>query len=156
MAALPRAGRALGNTLVSKLGLQPRHVALTTGSSVFPVDTSSMLVVCSLTLRLFTDRMPSFCKCSIVLAGPCTAGIPRLQLSSISKLHLRRRCSCANVFCKYYGVFCQPCSNSDHSHSMRALDLQHCHASRCNSRFKYDQIGANHIEIRLSSIGFVV
>ena len=153
MAALPRAGRALGHTLVSKLGLQRRHVALTTGSSVFPVDTSSMLVVCSLTLRLFTDRMPSFCKC---LAGPCTAGVPELQLSSISKLHLRRRCSCANVFCNNFGVFCQPCSDSDHSHSVRTLDLQHCHASQCNCRLKYDQIDANHIEIRLSSIGFVV
>jgi hypothetical protein len=62
VAALPRAGRALGHTLVSKLGLQHRHVALSTESSVFIVDGSPMLVACSLTLWLFTDRMPSFCK----------------------------------------------------------------------------------------------
>jgi hypothetical protein len=44
VAALPRAGRALGHTLVSKLGLQRRHVALSTGYSVFLVDGSPMLV----------------------------------------------------------------------------------------------------------------
>jgi hypothetical protein len=54
VAAVPRAGRALGHTLVSKLGLQYRHVAFSAGSSVVLVDGSSMVVVYSLTLRLCT------------------------------------------------------------------------------------------------------
>jgi hypothetical protein len=58
----------LANTLVSKLGLQHRHAALSTGSSVSLVDGNPMLVVCSLTLRLFTDRMPSSCRCSVFFA----------------------------------------------------------------------------------------
>jgi hypothetical protein len=47
VAALPRAGRVLGHTLVSKLGLQHRHAALSTRSSVFLVVGFQMLVVCS-------------------------------------------------------------------------------------------------------------
>jgi hypothetical protein len=46
VAALPRAGRVFGHTLVSKLGLQHRHAALSTRSSVFLVVGFQMLVVC--------------------------------------------------------------------------------------------------------------
>jgi hypothetical protein len=82
VAALPRAERALGHALVSELGLQYRHVAFSTVSTVLLVEGVECLSSARL-LWLCTDRCRQFANARSFLHGLALleTGVPRLRPS---------------------------------------------------------------------------